>query len=520
VVAVTSRIGAGPGDGTRPDRDPGDAESPSFTPSRRSATAATAIAALAGLTIGAAVGDAGPAAIGVVGALVVGRGIETALSAAPGERLGGAVAVVLGGSAAVVAAILAAVPPITGLAILAPLVADVDRGARFGPRVRALTRGIAFRSGVAVLAAALLAWALGSGAVAAVAVGLAGAVLAAGTAAPIVAVVILQFLVGLLYVGTRRAVRIVEGWVGPLGDDGPLDLAVASRRVRVVYALSLPVQVFGLDMVLATAGTPVESALAGSPAPAAIEALLVTVHAAVGLGFVPVVAVFSLRGGERIVRRVAGDDPGAAAAHAAGGAGIGLVAAVAALAGAGTAIATVAPAGLREPLVDLGFPWFVALVVVVATLTIHLSTRLVPTLASYLSGLVPDVAGGFGIAGAALFCATVGAAEAGAPALVTFLGVAGAILVVDFGGFAAGLGVELGDRPRTRRPESLHATASLVVGVVAVAAALGFLYGVVPTLADADRGSALAGLALALGAIVVLVLAAGRSGGPDGSSRP
>ncbi|MFB6173905.1 MAG: hypothetical protein ABEI39_04605 [Halobacteriales archaeon] len=85
--------------------------------------------------------------------------------------------------------------------------------------------------------------------------------------------------------------------------------------------------------------------------------------------------------------------------------------------------------------------------------------------------LFPDRAGGPALAGAGLVVAAVGVDSAGLPVPLTFLCVAGALVVWDAGSFGLGLTAELGHRPDTRRLELYHGVFAVGVGVVAVAGA-------------------------------------------------
>ncbi len=74
--------------------------------------------------------------------------------------------------------------------------------------------------------------------------------------------------------------------------------------------------------------------------------------------------------------------------------------------------------------------------------------------------------GAFGIFAAALF-----AGNLGAPTDATLLGVIGAVLAWDAGGFSMGLSAQLGRDAPTGRVELVHVTASAVVGAITIALA-------------------------------------------------
>lgn len=86
--------------------------------------------------------------------------------------------------------------------------------------------------------------------------------------------------------------------------------------------------------------------------------------------------------------------------------------------------------------------------------------------AAALRGGPPD---GSALAAAGLLLGTVAASTVGAPAALTFAGVAGCLFVWEAGAFAAGLRDEVGRLASTRRVEAVHA------GGTAVAVALGAL---------------------------------------------
>jgi hypothetical protein len=106
-------------------------------------------------------------------------------------------------------------------------------------------------------------------------------------------------------------------------------------------------------------------------------------------------------------------------------------------------------------------------------------------------GLLPERAGPGALAGFGLLVASAGAAVASLPAWLVFAGVAGAVVVWDAAEFGAGLTVELGHLPATRRIELLHAVGSLAVGVAAVAivVVLDWLLGALVTVSTPAPGA-------------------------------
>lgn len=123
---------------------------------------------------------------------------------------------------------------------------------------------------------------------------------------------------------------------------------------------------------------------------------------------------------------------------------------------------------------------------------------------------VPPTAGGFAIGSGLLFVAALAGTVSGAPAFLTFLGVAAALLVWDLGENAVGLGHQLGVDAETRRGEVVHATGSLLAVGVGVVVALVAMYGLGP-LTVPSGGRAILALALALVSLVAFVAAIHRA---------
>lgn len=146
---------------------------------------------------------------------------------------------------------------------------------------------------------------------------------------------------------------------------------------------------------------------------------------------------------------------------------------------------------------------YVGLLVVAATVLgpLLLALAFGTGLAGVSLGLVPDRAGGPAIAAAGLVIAAVGFGN-GPPPLV-FACVAGALLVWDVSAFGLGLTAELGHVPETRRLELFHGV--IAVGIAALAAGVAIGLDLVRTSTAAGIGGTPALIAIALGALVLLI---------------
>lgn len=93
---------------------------------------------------------------------------------------------------------------------------------------------------------------------------------------------------------------------------------------------------------------------------------------------------------------------------------------------------------------------------------------LVLTLGVLKLGMLPERAAPAALTAAGLICASIGAAQAGLPALLVFSGVVGGLVAWDVGTFGLGLTAELGHRPETRRLELYHGVFAVGVGVLGI----------------------------------------------------
>lgn len=123
-----------------------------------------------------------------------------------------------------------------------------------------------------------------------------------------------------------------------------------------------------------------------------------------------------------------------------------------------------------------------------------------------LLGYLSTETAGYSLASGGLFVATVFAGTVGAPTWLVFGGVVISLFVWDTGRFGTTLGAEIGRHTETRETELVHASATLLVGVLAAAGA----FGVVSTVENTTPPEAPPTVAplLAVVAGIVLIVAA------------
>lgn len=212
-------------------------------------------------------------------------------------------------------------------------------------------------------------------------------------------------------------------------------------------------------------------------------------------------AVLFARGVQVAVVSWTGRNPARFLAYASGG----ILAAVVGIAAAAITAVTwfgMAPApdttlsnvGMGAPLLGAVLVALIAVVAVLLPLQLLSASRALKS------------AQGYGMGAAVLFLAALGTAGLDATPVATFVGVAAALLVWDFGENATLLRKHLGPEVDTREAELTHATASMVVGVLAVVVGSVAIYFVgAPTLAGLDQGRAK--LVASLAAIAVVAFA-------------
>jgi hypothetical protein len=123
-----------------------------------------------------------------------------------------------------------------------------------------------------------------------------------------------------------------------------------------------------------------------------------------------------------------------------------------------------------------------------------------------LAGYVPTPAG-YAAGASLLFCSSVLAAFVDATPIAVFVGMAAALLVWDLGENVTGLRQQLGRRVRTHEAEATHATASVLVGIVVVAALAVALYVLGPTaFAPAESSRAMVSVFLSVVALLAFTI--------------
>lgn len=339
----------------------------------------------------------------------------------------------------------------------------------------------------------------------------AAAVLALAVSSSLVAFVTLQLAVLGVLALLDRTVPIVDGWLpnrpdseGPL--DGLADAGVAATDVpKTVWA------VLGVELFVAL--TPFGRALFarfldGVPlvGPVLEFALSGVLHVAVGLVAVALVGVVAADGLRYWVADWLGDDPARTLSLQAGG----LL--TVALALVGTAALSVlgrpllpGPAGGVTAVVGP------AAVVLGAVVSLLLVTGIALQAVALLpdTGFVAPTSVGFTVGSALLFLSTLGAAELGLWTPLVVVGVAGALLVWDTGVHASGLGAQLGRAAESTDSQYVHVTGSAAVLATAVVVALTARYLLVPALAPPASPEAAWRSAVALGLVLVALVAFG-----------
>jgi len=475
---------------------------------------AVAVAALSTLAVGAGVGNPG-VAVGVAGALAFAWGAGALDTDANGRRALGSVATVVGGLAVLSGAVtagtdvVAAVVSAVALLALAAVAVDATAGvgedtlapllASLGSSVATVIAGVAVASLLHVAFGLGLAWLLFAGAA------------DASLSTPLGAFVALQLLAVLVAVLLRRARAVVEGWFpGGVPVDAWAEfepLALSLREVPTAYWGALAVQV----VALAVGGNVVVEWLLASTwlFGAAVDGVLRSgvLHAALLLVLALEAAVV---GGEFVrtaLNSALSPNPPRSLSYAAGGVAVCLLVPVAAAAlsvGAGLT-------GLGSDPLPFEGVWGTT-----ATLLAMSVVALGVVFAVEVTGValaerapLPDAAG-FAMGAGLLFLAAVAAAPAGAPALVTFAGVAAALVAWDLGDTAVDIGGHLGDRAETRRAEVVHATGSVAVAVAGVALAAASVHLLGPISVPGTTGRAVAAVGLSIVALLAFVLALDR----------
>jgi hypothetical protein len=234
-------------------------------------------------------------------------------------------------------------------------------------------------------------------------------------------------------------------------------------------------------------------------------------HAVLAVVVLVLAGIVAADAARRIVLDWVGTTPPRAVAHAAGG----LVATVLTLLVVGLPPVGRAVAALVTPETTGTFGAGTVLLATVLLALVLLWLTLAVALLVEGASWVPTRTGGFAMGAACLFLGSLAAGFAGVAAPLVFVGVAATILSWDLGEHATDLGALVADGSETRRAEVVHATGSVLVGVVAVVVATVGAYVVVPFAplgtagGNGDWRSFLA-LVLALVALVAFVRALDR----------
>lgn len=486
------------------------------TVTRFSSRLAVGVSAMATLAIGLAVGT-WAVVVGVVGALAFAWGAGALDTDANGRRALGSIATVVGGLLVLVGVAVGARGPatavVTSLAMLGLAAVAVDATAGLGDESLAPVLSTLGSSIAALIAGVAVASVLHIAASFEVALILLGLLATASLSTALGAFVSLQVLALLVGVLMRRSRRTVEGWfpggvpVEAWEEFEPLALSLSEvpRSYWVVLGIQMlllivPGVVGLVELFLSTTW------LFGDAVRFLLQSGLL--H---GLLYLALLVELGVLGAE-LVRSVAttllSPNPPKSLSHAAGG--IALVVVVPVIV-AGLAVYA-AVTGRASDLLLFGGSWgTVAAFTSVAVVALGVVFALEVTgVAIAERSVLPDRAAGFAIGATLLFLVAVGAAPLGAPAVVTFVGVAAALVTWDLGETAVDIGSHLGVETETRRAEVVHATGSVGVGVAGVALATLGVYLIGPLSVPGQGGRAVAALALSLVALLAFVVAIDR----------
>jgi hypothetical protein len=475
---------------------------------------AVAVAALATLAAGVGVGNAGIVA-GVAGALAFGWGAGALDTDSNGRRALGSVATTVGGLLVLVGMATAgadvAAFVVSALALLGLSAVAVDATAGLGdetlaPLLASLGSSIATVIGGVALAS-LFHVAFGVGLAGLLLVGLAGVSLAT----PLGAFVVLQVQAVLVAVLMRRARSVVEGWF-PGGV--PVEaweefepLAMSLREVPRAYWVALGLQVV---LLFAGANAVVEWLLASTWLfGAVVDGVLRSglVHGALLLVMALEATVLLAEFVRSAANSALAPNPPKSLSYATGGIALSVVVPV--LVGVAALASGLLGLGI-DPLI-LGGTWGSAAALLslsVVALGVVFAVE-VTAVAIAERSLLPERVPGFAMGATLLFLAAVGAAPAGAPPVVTFAGVAAALVAWDLGETSVDLGTHLGAAD-TRRAEVVHATGTVAVGVAGVVLAALSVHLLGPLRVPGAAGRAVAALGLSIVALLAFVLALDR----------
>lgn len=481
-------------------------------PVRSTAALSGTLAVAVALLVGLGVGDPLTVLVSVGGALSLAGGVWALDGGSNARVAGGSVALLVGtlcfGATLFLGAGTPALFVSLGLGFAVTLVVtDATTGL-----VRSDSLGTALReSGNALLVGIVLAVLLNLVVELDLLTTVGVAVLALSVSSSLVAFVTLQLAVLGVLALLDRTVPIVDGWLPDRPDsEGPLDTLAGVGTAATDVPKSLWA-VLGLELFVAL--TPFGQTLFALfldsipvVGPVLEFALSGVLHAFVGLVAVALVGIVAADGLRHWVADWLGDDPARTLSLQAGG----LL--TVALALVGTAVLS----ALGGPLIagpDGGVTAVVgpAAVILGAVVSLLLVAGIALQAVSLLpdTGFVAPTSVGFTVGSALLFLSTLGAAERGLWTPLVVVGVAGALLVWDTGVHASGIGTQLGRAAESTDSQYVHVTGSAVVLGAAVVVALAARYLLVPVLAPPVSAEAAWRSVVALGLVLVALLAFG-----------
>jgi len=459
---------------------------------------ALAVAVVAALGLGTAVGSPLSVLVGVGGALLVARSAAALASDATAIRTAGSLGLAVGGLSLLWPlgyGLFAGGLAVTVCVSLAVLAVGVDAVAG---DVTALSRHLVrttVHSGLVLFLVAMGGVLVAAGVVPAT--GSAVAAIPPLSAWPSLALLVaLQLQALAVVLALDLATVVLESWVGDTTDriDGVLaDLAhlgVSLTDVSRWYWGALSVQLLLLSLV----PRQFDAALAALPVLGAVVRITLAsgvLHLSLAVVLCLVLAVLLGEVGRRLLVGWLAPSPPHTLAYAAGGVAVSLV----------TVVIVAVPGSLASFGLAAAPPAVVAvapLVVLAALVAVLLVSGAMAVLVRFRS--VPDGAPGFALGAALLAVGALLAAPTVFPP-IAFAGVAAAFVVWDVGATAADLGRTVGPDAPTQRGEFVHAAASVLVGALAVGLAWAALFVVGPLTAAIPRWRATLSLALALSAL-------------------
>ena len=477
-------------------------------PTPRTATVAILVAAVAALALGVGIGQPIAAVLGVGGAVVLGIGARALDEPAALRQAGGSIAAVAG-------AVLLVASSALGLAGVDLL---LFAGGTLGLTLIAVDGAVGVdrereRTLASCASSNVVLFLVGSAVVAGVVLFLRYLVPAAVTLwthavaqSTLLDLVVVQCLLVLLTVLLDGAVGVLDRWVPNSERDQRSvlesldDLGTSASDLPKPYLAVIGLQV--LFALFPPAVAVVERSFGSTLGSVLQTGLLQHALALVAILLACLVVLGKI---QRLTVRWLGEDPSSTLGVTAGGLlGFGLAVVlelviwlVSPTLGLPDGIAVFAGMVGFAPFVLLGLSLVLGAVAVVISVTLTLARR----------GLVPVPGSGFA-AGSALLAVTAGAgALVDLPAVIVFVGVAGAILSWDLGTHAIGLGELVGADATTDRAEFVHVSASTLVVGGGVALVTGVHYLLVPTFSVSENPQLASRSVLGLAGLAVAIVA-------------